>query len=92
MNCNAGDMAIVSVPAAWPCKTIDGLIVEVIRFVPPRGPEAHWDQRPTWWCSWKRAWFNSHGGMFLDGPLLDSWLRPIGGVPVTDEITEEITA
>lgn len=90
MNVKAGDMAIVVVPADWPRKTIDGLVVEVVRFVPPRGPEPHWDQRPAWWCTWKAAWFNDHGVMFLDGDLLDSWLRPISGVTVSDEIRTEL--
>jgi hypothetical protein len=89
MNVKAGDMAIVVVPTDWPRKTIDGLIVEVVRFVPPRGPESHWGQRPTWWCTWKAAWFNDHGVMFLDGALLDSWLRPISGVPLNDEIRND---
>ncbi|WP_176048162.1 hypothetical protein [Burkholderia sp. BCC1644] len=89
MNVKAGDMAIVVVPAEWPRKTLDGLIVEVVRFVPPRGPGAPWDQRPAWWCTWKAAWFNDHGRMFLDGSLLDAWLRPISGVPINDEIPDE---
>jgi len=89
MNVKAGDMAIVVVPADWPRKTLDGLVVEVVRFVPPRGPEQCWDQRPAWFCTWKRAWFNDHGVMFLDGALLDSWLRPISGVSLIDEMPHE---
>ncbi|ONJ13682.1 hypothetical protein A8D95_15500 [Burkholderia cenocepacia] len=85
-------MAIVVVPADWPRKTIDGLIVEVVHFVAPRGPGAEWDQRPAWWCTWKAGWFNEHGRLFLEGSLLDSWLRPISGEPVTDDIDTEVPA
>ncbi len=92
MNCKPGDMAIIVVPADWPRKTLDGKIVEVVRFVPPRGPEAKWDQRPTWWCKFQSAWFNDHGVMFLEGHVLDSWLRPISGAPVNDEVVSEVNA
>ncbi|MBU9502847.1 hypothetical protein KTE68_22100 [Burkholderia multivorans] len=92
MNVKPGDMAIVVVPSDWPRKTLDGKIVEVVRFVPPRGPGAEWDQRPAWWCTLSTPCFNDHGLMFLEGKLLDSWLRPISGVPVTDEVEGEVTA
>jgi hypothetical protein len=85
VNCKPGILAFIVVPANWPRKTLDGKIVEVVRFVPPRGPGAPWDQRPTWWCKFKSAWFNDHGLMFLESNVLDSWLRPISGVPVDDE-------
>lgn len=92
MNVKAGDLAIVVVPADWPRKTLDGRIVEVVRFVPPRGPGAEWDQRPTWWCVFQSAWFTDRGYMVTECPLLDSWLRPISGVPVTDDVLDEVTA
>ncbi|WP_321953126.1 hypothetical protein [Paraburkholderia bannensis] len=83
-------MAIIVVPADWPRKTLDGKIVEVVRFVTPASPDA--DQRPTWWCKFQSAWFNDHGRMFLESALLDSWLRPISGVPVNDEVVSEVNA
>ncbi|MBB0026806.1 hypothetical protein [Ralstonia pickettii] len=92
MNCKAGDLAIVVVPANWQTKTLDGRIVEVIRFVPPRGPEPHWDQRPTWWCKFQRPWWQNGQGLVHECALLDSWLRPISGVPVHDEQPDEVTA
>jgi hypothetical protein len=92
MNCKPGDLAIIVVPAHWPRKTLSDKIVKVIYFVPPRGPGPEWDQRPTWWCNFNTAWFNDAGRMFLEGPVLDSWLHPISGVPVNDEITDEVTA
>lgn len=92
MNCKPNDLAIIVVPADWPRKTLSDKIVEVIHFVPPRAPGPEWDQRPTWWCKFSTAWFTDYGHMFLECPLLDSWLRPISGVPVTDEITDEVTA
>ncbi|TDV04668.1 hypothetical protein [Paraburkholderia caballeronis] len=92
MNVKAGDLAIVVVPASWPRKTLDGKIVEVMHFVPPRGPGAEWDQRPMWWCVFQSPWFNYHGRMFTEGPMLHSWLRPISGVPVTDEVDDEVAA
>lgn len=86
MNCKLGDMAIIVVPAYWPRKTLSDKIVEVLHFVPSRGPGPEWDQRPTWRCKFSTAWFNDHGVMFLESLVLDAWLRPISGVPVTDEI------
>lgn len=91
MNCKPGDMAIIAVPEDWARKTLDGKIVEVVRLVLPRGEGAEFDQRPTWWCVFNSAWFNDHGRMFLESPVLDSWLRPISGVPVKDEQIDEVT-
>ena len=92
MNCKPGDMAIVVVPSDGPTKTLSDRIVEVVCFVPPRGPGPEWDRRPTWWCKFSTAWFNDHGVMFLESCVLDSWLRPISGVPVNDEVKDEVTA
>lgn len=92
MNVKPGDMAIIVVPADWPRKTLSDKIVEVVHFVPPRGPGPEWDQRPTWWCKFSTAWFNDHGVMFLESGVLDSWLRPISGVPINDEVKDEATA
>ncbi len=89
MNVKAGDLALVAVPADWPRKTLDGKVVEVAHFVPPRGPGDNFDQRPTWWCIFQSAWFNDHGRMFTECPLLDSWLRPIAGLSSVDEIRDE---
>lgn len=90
MNCKPGDMAIIVVPAYWPRKTLSDKIVEVVRFVPPRGPGPEWDQRPTWWCKCSTAWFNDHGVMLLESHVLDSWLRPISGVSVHDEVVDKV--
>lgn len=93
MNCKPDDLAIVVVPSDWWGKrTLDGKIVQVVRFVPPRGTDHKWDQRPTWWCVFQTPWFNDHGYMFLESWVLDSWLRPISGVPVTDEVLDEEAA
>lgn len=93
MNCKPGDLAIVAVPADWWGKrTLDGKIVQVIRFVPPRGDGPEWDQRPTWWCEFQTPWFNDHGVMFIESHVLDSWLRPISGVPIHDDVKDEVTA
>lgn len=93
MNCKPGDLAIVVVPSDWWGKrTLDGKIVEVVHFVPPRGDGPEWDQRPTWWCKHQSAWFNDHGVMFTEGMMLDSWLRRISGVPITDDVKDEVPA
>jgi hypothetical protein len=92
MNCKPGDLAIVVVPPDWPRKTLAGKVVEVVRFVPPRGPESKWDQRPTWWCRFNAPWFTDHGKLICEGHMLDSWLRPISGVPVHDERHDEVPA
>jgi hypothetical protein len=54
-------MAIIVVPAYWPRKTLSDKIVEVLHFVPPRGPGPEWDQRPTWWCRFSTAWCLTRG-------------------------------
>lgn len=92
MNVKPGDLAIVVVPANWRTKTLDGKIVEVIRFMPPRGPGAPWDQRPTWWCKFPVPWWMNGHGFVSETALLDSWLRPISGVPLHDEQPDEVTA
>ncbi len=84
MNCKPEILAFIVVPSDWPCKTLDNRVVEVVRFVPPRGPAPRWDQRPTWWCKFPRPWFHNGKPMHECG-LLDSWLRPISGVPLDNE-------
>jgi hypothetical protein len=84
VNCKPGILAFVVVPSDWPRKTIDNKVVEVLHFVPPRGAGPEWDQRPIWRCKFPSPWF-SNGTPVHECGVLDSWLRPISGVPVDDD-------
>ncbi|MDF3837131.1 hypothetical protein P3W85_29870 [Cupriavidus basilensis] len=90
MNCKPGILAFVVVPADWPSKTLDGMVVEVLWLRPPF-PEPWKDQRPTWWCKFPTPWMHSKGPV-SECFLLDAWLRPISGVPVHDEQCDEAPA
>jgi hypothetical protein len=90
VNCKPNILAYIVVPADWPSKKLDGLVVEVLWLRPPFD-DPKLDQRPTWWCKFKTPWMHSKGPV-SECFLLDAWLRPISGVPVTDEVTDEETA
>ncbi|MDR5825846.1 hypothetical protein [Caballeronia sp. LZ043] len=84
MNCKPGDLAYIVVPADWPIKTVDGHVVEVVHLHPTYSAQAS-DRRPTWWCRFPTPWLNSNGALVSQAYVMDSWLRPISGVPVNDE-------
>ncbi|MFP3564714.1 hypothetical protein [Paraburkholderia sp. SIMBA_030] len=90
MNCKPNILAFVVVPGEWPTKTLDGMVVEVL-WLRPAFDDPTKDQRPTWWCKFKTPWFHRSGPV-SECFLLDAWLRPISGVPIAEETTEEITA
>jgi hypothetical protein len=81
MNCKPGDLAYVT----WAAPEISdaiGRIVEVLN-----------------WNSHYSAWNIEFAGKrppslygYATLSCNDDWLRPISGVPVHDEVTEEITA
>ena len=92
MNCKPGDLAYVVVPAGFE-RTLHGRIVEVgvdgecdLGTFPPPGVAA-------WLCRFPTPWFCQKRGMWVSVCwLIDSWLRPISGVPVHDEQPDEVAA
>lgn len=83
MNCKPGILAVIVVPSDWPSKKLDGRVVEVVRLHGPLGDPMK-DQRPTWWCKFPTPWFSNRKPVH-QCPILDSWLRPISGVPLDHE-------
>ncbi|MEI1392190.1 hypothetical protein [Klebsiella pneumoniae] len=95
MNCKPGDLAIVvRVDHEGDLEDI-GLIVEVLAPTPIQ----FWDSpdSPEWECrtrSSRRTRIPSTGAIVLapEFDVKDSWLRPISGVPVTDDVEDEVVA
>jgi hypothetical protein len=102
MNCKPGDLAVIISTLRSPENI--GRIVEVIRtavpgeefvtagrmrvFVPTQNSGPIWrvrGQRPL-------IWRDQDGKveMAFEVPCADSYLRPITGVPVNDEVTDDI--
>lgn len=95
MNCKPGDLAYIVRVDDGGNRYAIGLIVEVMRAV-------SFDCRadpddPEWQCRSQtpvRA-RDMHTGLIVltsEFDVKDSWLRPISGVPVTDDVTDEVTA
>lgn len=95
MNCKPGDLAIVSRVDGEEDRDAIGLIVEVMR----AAPVGDWTDanQPEWQCR-SRAPFRARdlrtGAIVLSNEfdVKDSWLRPISGVPVTDDVEDEVPA
>ncbi|MBG0879405.1 hypothetical protein FCJ61_04100 [Burkholderia metallica] len=80
MNVKPGDLAVVH---SNPVPTVNGQIVEVVD-----AGTGHPDWGPGWLV--KNAAIMSQLGHPVFMP--DSMLRRIGGVPVTDDISDEVIA
>lgn len=85
MNCKPGDLAyIVKAPFGGPI----GSVVEVEK---PFGTEPRFGF--AWYVKSSRPIPTRELGYRTDGVVVpDDWMRPISGVPIEDEVTEEITA
>jgi hypothetical protein len=89
MNCKPGDLAII-VRAILPENI--GRIVEIVRLI----GEALDGLGPIWLVRGSQPLARSanKGSVRLDDSLersfIDAWLRPISGVPVNDEVTDDI--
>ncbi|HDR9497077.1 TPA: hypothetical protein QDC06_000264 [Burkholderia cepacia] len=95
MNCKPGDLAII-VNGRFPEEI--GRIVEVLRLAAP-GIDFHPDAlSPAWIVKSDRplpiflhkaneihSWAN-------ENPVADARLRPVTGLPITDDIKDEVTA
>jgi hypothetical protein len=100
MNCKPGDLAIVVSSTQTP--EIVGRIVECVRLVGPgeilSANGIRLDPRaigPTWLVRASRALPNRRTNGFLEWLperfLADRRLRPISGLPITDDIKDEVT-
>lgn len=95
MNCKPGDLAIIVRVDDRGDRDAIGLIVEVMR----AAAAVDWTDanQPEWQCR-SRAPFRARdmrtGAIVLSNEfdVKDSWLRPISGVPVTDDVEDEVTA
>jgi hypothetical protein len=86
MNCKPGDLAIVVPPS-----DNSGLIVRVIR--PAIGD--HFSGLPSWFVTSagrpleaQRKDGSRRSAMAAQCP--DAWLRPVSGLPINDEVTDDI--
>ncbi|RQV56110.1 hypothetical protein [Burkholderia cenocepacia] len=95
MNVKPGDLAIVIRVDGEENRDAIGLIVEVMC----AAHASDWTDadQPEWQCR-ARAPFRARdmrsGAIVLSSEfdVKDSWLRPISGVPVTDDVEDEVTA
>jgi hypothetical protein len=90
MNCKPGDLAII---VRDPCPENIGRIVEV------RAPALYLQDAPAWWCKalgepLSVMLIEDPKQIFLDhqGDVYDTDLMPINGLPITDDVTDEVTA
>lgn len=86
MNCKAGDLAYQAYPG-----TNCGRVYEVlsINCDHPRLGRI-WNVRATQPLETFDSDDGSHRGFWTDFECPDDWLRPISGVPVDDEVTEDL--
>jgi hypothetical protein len=88
MNCKPGDLAYI-VKSILPENI--GRIVEVVRLLYLDSPDG-----PVWIVRGSTPLARSafRGAIRLEGsaerPFIDAWLRPISGVPVCDDVKDEI--
>lgn len=89
MNCKPGDMAIV-VQSDFPEDI--GMIIEVLS-------ESHidWEGCYQWLTKWPSpspTCSVETGEIVLRSETFvpDEWLRPVSGIPITDDVTDEVVA
>ncbi|KWI90175.1 hypothetical protein WM08_15060 [Burkholderia ubonensis] len=87
MNCKAGDLAYITKGANAGC------VVEVVEL---DGVLSEMEGEPFWMVMSRSPVvctdFWGRDVWATDFSVRDSWLRPIGGVPVTDDISDEVIA
>ncbi|MFK4444659.1 hypothetical protein ABH944_004837 [Caballeronia udeis] len=83
MNCKPGDLASIVGGLSNPSPNI-GRVVEVIRLEVVDAVIG-----PVWNCKSSQPLQTVHG-LKDDFHVRDAWLRPIGGVPIHDEVTEDL--
>ncbi|MCA8242851.1 hypothetical protein [Burkholderia sp. AU32262] len=82
MNCKPGDLAFT---VGSPLHEQNGMVVQVVGLSPRGAP---------WWVVSFRGAVETREGLIAHGraQVRDANLRPISGVPVTDDIEDEVTA
>ncbi|WP_175785534.1 hypothetical protein [Burkholderia ambifaria] len=93
MNCKPGDLAIVVRVDHEGDRDVIGLIVEVITAT----PFFEWTDpnQPEWVCRTRTAIrmlevSTQEIVLSSEFDVKDSWLRPISGMPVTDDVEDEV--
>lgn len=86
MNCKPGDLAYLSSDCVD-----EGKIVEVLHAIAPI------NGLPAWRCKARdplRVTYERSGkdGVSADLCVMDQYLRPINGVPITEDAKDEVTA
>lgn len=90
MNCKPGQLAIIVAPAEF--GHVNGLIVEILK------RDRDFLGLPTWLVQIStETWVVTHtksGQEVKDGRVRcpDAWLKPVSGLPITDDVTNEVTA
>lgn len=83
MNCKPGDLAYIvgNFPEA-------GYIVECLELTPK---QPHWPEYGAfWYCKSVRPIECEYTGFRRDIVVPDKFLRPISGVPLNDEVTDDL--
>jgi hypothetical protein len=85
MHCKIGDIAIVLPPSRN-----SGMIVEVLAATESK----HYHPLRAWHCrsagGLLKVFPDYRGDRSLDAIMPDAWLRPVSGLPVDDEISEDL--
>ena len=83
MNCKPGDLAII-IGASWP-ETLPniGRICTVV--------SASGDSEWSWLCKGDRPFMDGTGAITEVLMVRDADLRPISGLPITDDIKDEVS-
>lgn len=85
MNCKPGDLAIII--AGELSERNVGAIVEVLRI---DDRETFLSETPTWRVRACNPLHRMDGQITTDGCVADSLLRPVSGLPVDEDVTEDI--
>jgi hypothetical protein len=89
VNCKSGDLAIL-IKARLDENV--GMLVRVREFF------GIIREGPAWVVEWQgnrsvaNIWTSTFDGMSDCGVTPDAWLRPVSGLPITDDIKDEVTA
>ncbi|WP_186077561.1 hypothetical protein [Burkholderia gladioli] len=87
MNCKPGDLAIIiKAPLSLDGSPI-GMVVEVLKDWADHLKYGH-----CWLCRFSDLMETSRGGTSYVAHVPDDWLRPISGVPVKDDVEDEVLA
>lgn len=86
MNCKPGDLAIIVGSFYLVTECNIGSIVRVICLAP------HTKTSLAWLCVAEHSLTNQRGEKVQETTVGDCHLRPVSGIPITDDIKDEVTA